>query len=47
MDCPVCGGPLREIGKFGVSVDICPGCMGVWLDRGELEKIMELVAVRQ
>lgn len=40
MDCPVCGDKLKAIEKYGVEVDICPGCKGVWLDRGELEKIL-------
>jgi Zn-finger nucleic acid-binding protein len=39
MDCPVCGEKLKEIERYGVSIDICPGCKGCWLDRGELEKI--------
>jgi Zn-finger nucleic acid-binding protein len=39
MECPVCGEKLREIEKFGVMVDLCPGCKGCWLDRGEIEKI--------
>jgi Zn-finger nucleic acid-binding protein len=42
MDCPVCGEKLREIDRYGVLVDICPGCKGCWLDRGELEKIAAL-----
>lgn len=41
MQCPVCDAPLRAIQKYGVEIDICPGCKGVWLDRGELEKIIE------
>lgn len=44
MNCPVCDAPLRAIEKYGVEVDICPGCKGVWLDRGELEKIIALEA---
>jgi Zn-finger nucleic acid-binding protein len=44
MQCPVCDTPLRTIEKYGVEVEICPGCKGVWLDRGELEKIVELEA---
>ncbi|MHB0936259.1 MAG: TFIIB-type zinc ribbon-containing protein [Armatimonadota bacterium] len=44
MNCPVCGARLREIQKYGVEVDICPDCKGVWLDRGELEKVLELEA---
>ncbi|OPZ85806.1 MAG: hypothetical protein BWY76_01243 [bacterium ADurb.Bin429] len=44
MKCPVCDTGLRVIERYGVEVDICPGCKGVWLDRGELEKIIELEA---
>jgi Zn-finger nucleic acid-binding protein len=40
VDCPVCGDKLKAIEKYGVEVDVCPGCKGVWLDRGELEKIL-------
>jgi Zn-finger nucleic acid-binding protein len=43
MQCPVCTGKLRAVEKIGVEVDICPECKGVWLDRGELEKIIDLV----
>jgi uncharacterized protein len=42
MQCPVCDERLREIEKYGVMIDICPSCKGVWLDRGELEKIIQL-----
>jgi Zn-finger nucleic acid-binding protein len=41
MECPVCGDRLRPVEKYGVEVEICPGCKGVWLDRGELETIIE------
>ena len=44
MNCPVCDGKLRQVQKHGVEVDICPDCKGVWLDRGELDKIVELVS---
>ena len=40
MDCPVCGERLKEIDRSGVMVDICPSCKGIWLDRGEIDKIM-------
>ncbi|MGQ9823860.1 MAG: TFIIB-type zinc ribbon-containing protein [Desulfotomaculales bacterium] len=40
--CPVCGSSLREIPKYGVLIDACPECRGIWLDRGELEKIVSL-----
>ena len=42
MNCPVCDAKLREVTKMNVQVDICPDCKGVWLDRGELEKIVEI-----
>jgi hypothetical protein len=32
---------MEEIPKSGVLIDICPGCKGVWLDRGELGKLLE------
>jgi Zn-finger nucleic acid-binding protein len=34
---------MREIEKDDVNIDICPQCKGVWLDRGELEKLMSEV----
>ncbi len=44
MQCPVCDDRLRAIERHGVEIDICPSCKGVWLDRGELEKIVALEA---
>ncbi|MEW6173653.1 MAG: zf-TFIIB domain-containing protein [Bacillota bacterium] len=41
-DCPVCHNPLKEVPKYGVLIDICTNCRGVWLDRGELEKVVSL-----
>ncbi|GIP61173.1 zf-TFIIB domain-containing protein [Paenibacillus sp. FSL W8-0186] len=41
MKCPVCNDVrMREIEKDGVMIDVCPDCKGVWLDRGELEKLL-------
>ena len=40
MKCPRCDGLLDERERQGVTVDVCPGCRGVWLDRGELEKML-------
>ncbi len=41
MKCPVCNDVrMREVVKNGVMIDICPDCKGVWLDRGELDKLM-------
>jgi Zn-finger nucleic acid-binding protein len=40
MNCPICNNvKMREVEKMGVMIDICPDCKGVWLDRGELEKL--------
>jgi Zn-finger nucleic acid-binding protein len=40
MNCPVCDDvKMREVNKDNIMVDICPSCKGVWLDRGELEKL--------
>ena len=41
MDCPVCAIELRMTERQGVEIDYCPKCRGVWLDRGELDKIIE------
>lgn len=41
MKCPVCQTELRITDRQGVEIDYCPQCRGVWLDRGELDKIIE------
>ena len=42
MKCPVCKDvTLLMSERSGVEIDYCPECRGIWLDRGELEKIME------
>jgi Zn-finger nucleic acid-binding protein len=41
MQCPVCSAPLQMTERSGVEIDYCPKCRGVWLDRGELDKIIE------
>ncbi|MBS1810716.1 MAG: zf-TFIIB domain-containing protein [Acidobacteria bacterium] len=41
MNCPVCNVPLTMTDRSGVEIDYCPKCRGVWLDRGELDKIIE------
>lgn len=38
--CPSCGTGMREVERRGVLLDVCPQCGGVWLDRGELEKLL-------
>lgn len=39
MKCPKCDALLNEVTRAGVLVDVCPRCLGMWLERGELEKI--------
>lgn len=41
MQCPVDGETLLMAERSGVEIDYCPRCRGVWLDRGELDKIIE------
>lgn len=41
MECPNDGTPLVMADRQGVEIDYCPQCRGVWLDRGELDKIIE------
>ena len=41
MPCPVCKVPLVMSDRQGVEIDYCPQCRGVWLDRGELDQIIE------
>lgn len=45
MNCPVCDSVrMREVERENVLIDICPNCKGVWLDRGELEKLLQVEA---
>jgi Zn-finger nucleic acid-binding protein len=39
--CPNDNAPMQTLERSGVQFDMCPTCRGVWLDRGELEKLME------
>ncbi|MFW8594403.1 zf-TFIIB domain-containing protein [Cribrihabitans neustonicus] len=41
MQCPIDGTQLVMADRAGVEIDYCPKCRGVWLDRGELDKIIE------
>ena len=42
MKCPVCTNiELKMTDRQGVEIDYCPDCRGIWLDRGELDKIIE------
>jgi Zn-finger nucleic acid-binding protein len=39
--CPACNIELRMSERQGIEIDYCPNCRGVWLDRGELDKIID------
>jgi Zn-finger nucleic acid-binding protein len=39
--CPSCGGELVQLERSGVHIDACRNCRGVWLDRGELDTILQ------
>lgn len=41
MNCPTCNVNLVMSDRQGIEIDYCPQCRGVWLDRGELDKIIE------
>lgn len=41
MNCPHCNITLVMAERSGVEIDYCPQCRGIWLDRGELDKIIE------
>lgn len=41
MKCPNCNETLLMSDKNGIEIDYCPNCRGIWLDRGELDKIIE------
>jgi len=44
MKCPACENLLSMTERQGVEIDYCPSCRGIWLDRGELDKLLSLRA---
>jgi uncharacterized protein len=40
LTCPNDNAGMQEVNRNGVLIDVCPQCRGVWLDRGELEKLL-------
>lgn len=40
---PIDGSPMKQINRYGIEIDVCPTSGGVWLDKGELEKLMMLM----
>lgn len=47
MSCPTCQVALVMSERQGIEIDYCPRCRGIWLDRGELDKILERSASYQ
>ncbi|HRC09491.1 MAG TPA: zf-TFIIB domain-containing protein, partial [Niabella sp.] len=48
MKCPTCTNiDLVMSERQGVEIDYCPNCRGVWLDRGELDKILDKAIVNE
>ncbi len=41
---PIDGSAMRQIRRFGIELDVCPASGGVWLDKGELEKLIALIS---
>lgn len=44
MKCPNCDIPLMMVERKGIEIDFCSQCRGIWLDSGELDKIIEITA---
>jgi Zn-finger nucleic acid-binding protein len=44
MKCPNCNESLLMMERNQIEIDYCPSCRGVWLDRGELDKMLEYAA---
>jgi uncharacterized protein len=47
MNCPKCDKVLVMAERQGIEIDYCPRCRGVWLDSGELGKILEIAGIPQ
>lgn len=46
-NCPVCNTFMDEVSKTGILIDVCPKCKGVWLDRGELDQLLQRMKEHQ
>jgi hypothetical protein len=42
MQCPKCSTLMQLMRKYEALIDYCPSCKGVWLDRGEIDKIAQI-----
>ena len=47
MKCPSCNIMLVSADRHGIDIDYCPCCWGVWLDKGELNQILERAQAEQ
>lgn len=41
LTCPKCQSPMRSYERSGITLDQCTGCQGIFLDRGELERLVD------
>jgi len=41
MECPSCKIPMEVRDRHGIEIDVCPVCRGIWLDKGELDQVLE------
>lgn len=42
LKCPRCGSKMDKIDKNNIVIDVCPNCNGMWLDDGEIEKLVSI-----
>jgi hypothetical protein len=40
---PIDGQPMKQINRFGIEIDVCASSGGIWLDKGELEKLLAMM----
>lgn len=40
---PIDGRPMTQVNRYGIEIDVCPTTGGIWLDKGELEKLVSLI----
>lgn len=45
--CPSCDGPMHPVERRGVTIDLCRDCRGVFLDRGELDKLLDAAEAQE
>lgn len=43
LNSPIDGSPMQQIHRYGIEIDVCPTSGGIWLDKGELEKLMHFL----